>query len=412
MANKKSLLSLMLAALLLLCSCARHIPVSVPDGSKTPSQALEDNNGHKDSVPDSENPPPGSIEPDSENPPPDKKEPDSPHGEEGPSYEAHPAADGDNGDEKNTPPEAESPASQTPEPPDKPQPDTEPLEDISGFSMPEEFFLRLDELLSGYLVNPHCEPDKTPCGCQPELAVDNGDGTVTKDRIVSIYFEDLETKYSFEINPGVHYPVASTVKMPFITLAYQMLEDGRLSPDTVLTYERRHYFGGTGVIVQGDFGQQYTVAQLLTLAITRSDNVAYEMLKDVVSMDEMFDSLRQRGVSHPEDLRKSKQKICLQSAEAYSHILNDYIASDGEYVSLYRQDLLNTRLRLICSSYPVLRKYGWTGFSLHDIAIVEAPHPYILIILTNLDEGTKQDIGLFESISLLVEEYSQSRGEG
>ena len=49
---------------------------------------------------------------------------------------------------------------------------------------------------------------------------------------------------------------------------------------------------------------------------------------------------------------------------------------------------------------------------LHDIAIVEAPHPYILIILTNLDEGTKQDIGLFESISLLVEEYSQSRGEG
>ena len=59
-----------------------------------------------------------------------------------------------------------------------------------------------------------------------------------------------------------------------------------------------------------------------------------------------------------------------------------------------------------------MRKYGWTGFSLHDIAIVEAPHPYILIILTNLDEGTKQDIGLFESISLLVEEYSQSRGEG
>lgn len=277
-----------------------------------------------------------------------------------------------------------------------------------GFSFPEEFNVRLSEILARYSVNVNCDPESEPCGCQPETETTAVDGSIVRDRVMSLYYCDIESGYEIYINPGVHYPIASTVKIPFCVLIYEKIAAGEIDPERILTYEKRHYFGGTGVIVEGDFGQQFTVLELLKLAITRSDNVAYEMLKDLVSWEEFDAYLLENGASHEEDRRRSKQKICSESAKAYGMILRNFLVSDNPYVETFKADLLSTRNKMIVSHYPVYRKYGWTNFAFHDIAYVDAPHPYIFAVLCNMDDAENGEYALIAELSYLFEEYALS----
>lgn len=281
------------------------------------------------------------------------------------------------------------------------------------FVLPEDFDMKVSELMEKYSCNQNCNPETSPCGCLPEqeAVTDEAGNVITpRDRVVSIYFRDMETGFEYTLNDTVHYPVASTVKIPFAIYLYEKIDAGEIDPETVMTYEKRHYFGGTGVIVNGEFGQQYTVAELLKLAITRSDNVAYEMLKDLTTWADFEAYLRENGMMHDEDVRKSKQKICTQSAGAYGRLLAGYLTGGGSSVETFKADLLATRMKMIRSHYPVYRKYGWTNYSFHDIAYVDAPHPYILAILTNLDNGDDEVLAMFRELSYLFEAVRNPEG--
>lgn len=283
---------------------------------------------------------------------------------------------------------------------------------IEEFEFPEEFYTRMDELLLKYGLNEECD-NTLDCTCRPEYEILDEEGNVIEPRkkSVSIYFYDINSGFEYVLNPGAHYPIASTVKIPFCTLIYERIASGELDPETVLTYEERHYFEGTGEIVLGEFGQEYTVSQLLTLAITISDNVAYEMLRDVLNWDDFSQYLTENGCTHEKDIARWKTKICTESAGAYGRILANFLRSDSEYAETFKTDLLNTRLKMLVSDYPIYRKYGWAGYSFHDIAYVEAPRPYILAVLSNLENEENADLVVFRDISRLIEEYSQIKVE-
>lgn len=275
------------------------------------------------------------------------------------------------------------------------------------FSFPEEFYIELDGLIEKYGLNQGCD-GTLECGCLPENETYDEEGNVitARKKTLSLYFMDLNSGFEYELNPGAHYPVASTVKVPFCTFIYRKIDAGEIDPKQVLTYEPRHYFEGTGKIVKGEFGQQFTVSELLELTITNSDNVAYEMLKDLITWQEFSDFLAENGCNHEQDIRQSKQKICTQSAGVYCKIMHDYLKSGG-CAETFGDDLQTANLRMISSNYPVYRKYGWAGFSFHDVAFVDAPRPYLLAIMSNLENIDNSDLPVFRDISMLVEKYSQ-----
>lgn len=293
------------------------------------------------------------------------------------------------------------------------EPPPEEIQPLEEFEFPEEFYTLMDAILEKYQLNLNCECG-ADCACKTEYEVVAEDGTVIepREKVVSVYYYDINSGFEYSLNPGAHYPVASSVKIPFCTMIYKKIAAGELSADTVLTYEKRHYFEGTGVIVQGDFGQEFTVSQLLTLAITRSDNVAYEMLKDLVTWDEFAEYLGAIGCTHPQDVRRSKQKLCCESAGAYGRDLAEFLRSDIEASDVYKADLLNTRVKMIVSDYPIFRKYGWTNFAFHDIAYVDAPRPYVLAVLTNLEGEQQSDYKMYREISQLIEKASQKEKLG
>ncbi len=265
----------------------------------------------------------------------------------------------------------------------------------------DSFYTRLSDLFAKYGINQ--KPD-----IDPELEEKDTSGNVItpRDKCVSVYYYDLETGYELYINEGVHYPVASVVKIPFCTMLYEMITAGELDGEQLLTYEARHKFHGTGVVNKGQYGDQYTVLQLLKLSITESDNTAYEMLKDLVAWEDFERYMQERGSSHSEDTRAKRQKVCLESAGSWGRIMAEFLRSDSPYVETYKYDLTHTKNRMINSTYTVYRKYGWTQYAFHDIAYVEAPRPYVLAVLTNLEGEAREDYSFYYALSALVEEYA------
>lgn len=283
----------------------------------------------------------------------------------------------------------------------------------AAFEFPEEFYTRLNDIFTQFSLNLNCDGDPIKCTCNPEYEALDAEGNVItpRDRCMSIYFYDVETGYEMTVNSGVHYPVASVVKIPYCTMIYEKITAGEIDPELVLTYEKRHYFHGTGLVNKGNYGDTYTVMQLLKLAITESDNTAYEMLKDLVSWDDFTAYCQEAGYTHEEDLRSKKQKLCLESAGASGRLLANFLRSDSEFVDAYKYDLTHTKNKMITSTYTVYRKYGWTNFAFHDVAYIDAPHPYVLVILSNIEGEERPDYTLFANVSMLIEEYSQNRGD-
>lgn len=276
------------------------------------------------------------------------------------------------------------------------------------FSFPEEFFTELQEIFDRYGVNMNCDGNEENCSCDIYNETTDEEGNVTREKVVSIYYMDLETDYSFEINSGVHYPVASCVKIPFVVYLYEKLADGEIDGETVLTYEKRHYMAGTGIIQDGEVGDQYTVMELLELSVIRSDNIAFQMLKDLVDWDEFEEYCQGYGCTHEQDTRLTQEKICTESAGAYARILAQFLESDNPHVETFKSHLAITRIPMIKSSYTLYRKYGWSQYAFHDIAYAEAEHPYILAILTNLEGEDSADYSLYSEISYLIEGYADA----
>ena len=83
-----------------------------------------------------------------------------------------------------------------------------------------------------------------------------------------------------------------------------------------------------------------------------------------------------------------------------------YIESDATYADELRNSLLNSDVPIIMADYPVAQKYGrWDG-NFHDKAIVYAPSPYILVIMSTLDRHNGGAFDEFLEISRFIQEFN------
>lgn len=295
------------------------------------------------------------------------------------------------------------------------------LEMISTFELPEEFYEEFFELLAEAQVNPKCTftfdlPEEeyfSECGCDPMLLAEGdpdstgpSDGTkVAEQRVVSIYFKDLLSGYEFIYNPYPHFPVASVIKLPYLLYVCQKVESGEYSLEDEFEYKEEHFFEGTGIIKEEEYGTMYTLEELLMLSMEKSDNVAYEMLKDYIDSEGFMDYLIENGTPHFEDYRNYKVRLCSQAAGVYAQMLYEYL-STGTELSLKLREWLRTSEAILATTKDktLLHKYGWADISFNDAAYIECEYPYVIGYATNL-EGTWDDFLLLREISLLFEEY-------
>ena len=84
-----------------------------------------------------------------------------------------------------------------------------------------------------------------------------------------------------------------------------------------------------------------------------------------------------------------------------------YNFASSMYGAMLWNDLLNNQFKFISSRYETASKTGWTrGSAWHDMAIVNAKSPFILVILSNRIGWTDQDYADFAYITNIFEEFN------
>ena len=219
---------------------------------------------------------------------------------------------------------------------------------------------------------------------------------------VSVSYKDLNSGYTYTYNGEQKYFIASLIKAPYCMYIYDLVSQGKCDLNKRYTYEARHKAGGTGKIQDMRVGTSFTLEELIGYAIKSSDNVAMNILKENFSVEGYRAYAKGLGLKYPEDIKYGTNgNITAIDAGIYIEAINEFI-HHNIYGTRLKSHMLSTRNSMIIASYPVIRKYGWADASFHDMAIVEAPYPYLLSICTNHDG----DYSAFKKISQLIEEYS------
>ena len=99
----------------------------------------------------------------------------------------------------------------------------------------------------------------------------------------------------------------------------------------------------------------------------------------------------------------------IEEAGIFIGAIFDYVESGGRYSDYFRQSLLNNKYPSLISDYPIAGKSGWTYPSAwHEMAIIYAPSPFVLAILSIHRRGSEEDFRLFGEISMMFQEFNDT----
>ena len=265
-----------------------------------------------------------------------------------------------------------------------------------------------------YESEPAPAPDEEPEPAPPQnqLPPDFNPPTYRIDNLirqadgnVSLLFKNLETGFVHTYNADRVYFGASLNKLNHALYVFELAERGLIDLNHVHTFTEADIRGGTGQIQHMEPGTQFTTRELLRRSMVHSDNVAQHMLiRHTAGISFTYNDFVAQIGANPNFIGNiGAQNTNVHDKAIWMYAIHNYINGDGLHSHYFRAALLATP-GFIMSDYPMARKYGWATASFHDAAIVYAPSPYILIILSDIDEG---DATLFANLSLRVQAFNR-----
>ena len=228
---------------------------------------------------------------------------------------------------------------------------------------------------------------------------------------IAVAFYDYETSLRFAFQGDRWFHAASTFKVGVLFGVLKAAEEGRLKLDDQLQVRNRFrsVVDGSPFRIQRErdadpsvhraIGGSLPIRQLAEVMITRSSNLATNLLLDLVSVDYVRTILEKAGV------RGVKVKRGVEDTIAHEQGINNEVTAEG-LVRLHRllvdDGFLSEELReegfrilsaqefnsMIPARLPkevrVAHKTGEISTHCHDAGIVRAPDrkPYVLSILT------------------------------
>jgi len=243
--------------------------------------------------------------------------------------------------------------------------------------------------------------------------VQNSDGTleekVTKRRPeISLYYEDIENGYTYSYRGDEVYDSASCIKAPYALSLIKAAEaeiaelpagsdysamaaNGEIFYNFAgnsITYVKDMEENGTGKIKDGEIGMVYSHLELLEYMLKYSDNVAYAQLKAAYGIEDMRSQVYTMGL---DSMKKSMSNLSANDGGKIMRAIYDYMESEGMYSEFLYNSMLNSAHTVMIgyavSPAKTAHKYGWDKGAYHDMAIVYDKHPYILVIMSDMDTG-------------------------
>lgn len=234
----------------------------------------------------------------------------------------------------------------------------------------------------------------------------DAEGNVTKPSEeykppVSFYYMDLKTGCSMAYNEEQVFYTASIIKEPYVLWALREIEKAeaenaavgtKFDVNSVFVYTEDKYRSGSGTIQKSEYGTAYSYLELLKLSITQSDNVAFAEIRNIYGRGGFNSFSESLGVVSP---KRSLYSASAREMGAYLEETYRYFESGTKYAEMLKSWMLSTNHRVMIPSAVnparAANKYGWDIEAYHDMAIVFDENPYLLVIMTELDNGSGAD---------------------
>ena len=228
---------------------------------------------------------------------------------------------------------------------------------------------------------------------------------------ISLSVYALNGEKALIYNGQQEYFSACTIKIPWMLYLCKGIDEGKYNKDDILTYEERHYHGGSGTIRYNAYGSKYTVEELINLCLSISDNVAYEMLVQYVDRNDFYayiDTLDCPSLHVPSWSIWSSDSV-VRDYNRIWQVVYEYFGTDTEGAKILKKACTNTKFAygvktLVGEDYS--HKSGdnfGTNCACNDAGIVWAETPYVYAIFTK-SEGTDYDEKIINNVMSIIHE--------
>lgn len=222
----------------------------------------------------------------------------------------------------------------------------------------------------------------------------------------SFYIVSLDDGMTVGYNVDKKFETASSIKAPYALYLYHEIAKGNINVDQRLTYQKRFYNPGTGIVKRSQFGTTYTVKDLIYYSLYESDNIAYQMLHGTFGVKGYNSMLKNLGTKELYLTAGNPwgYTSCRSAALIWQDIYN-FSITNSEGIELL--NILTTgKYNYFKEVLPNTESASKTGFANKDVVetgIVFDNHPYIAIAMAN--RGGR--IGAYTEVIRLIQEINK-----
>ncbi len=237
---------------------------------------------------------------------------------------------------------------------------------------------------------------------------------------VAVVVKNLKTDEEIKINENLVFPSASTIKLAIMTELLNKVNAGKLNLEDKIELTEDMKTGGDGILKELDYGHEFSLKEIMILMIIVSDNMATNILINLLGMDNINEAIVSLGLSNTKLQRKMMDSQAaregrenLITAMDSAHFLELIYYGDAinrEYSNLMLDVLKRQQVRGRLDLYlpeevVIAHKTGDLDNLEHDAGIVYAPdNEYVICVLTNETETNKDGREIIGRISKMVYE--------
>jgi beta-lactamase class A len=214
---------------------------------------------------------------------------------------------------------------------------------------------------------------------------------------IAVYFRDLNNGPTFGIHADKDFIPASLLKVPVMMAYYKNADEDASILNNEIAYNTQIDFGNDGKQLippshEIETGRTYTVNELITRAITQSDNSAITLLITNIDGRRVHELYKMLGVRE-DVLNGPNSYLTVKEYAAFFRILFNasYLSrknSERALQLLTETEYKNGLSAGIPSDVLIAHKFGEGGdarlHQIHDCGIVYYPgHPYLLCVMSS-----------------------------
>lgn len=200
--------------------------------------------------------------------------------------------------------------------------------------------------------------------------------------------------------PDKYFSSCSTVKAPYCLYVAKLISEGKLDPEKSVAYTASDYMTGSGSIKNFNYGTHFRIKTLVEYSISKSDNIAHNMLNSAIGSTGFYDMLSRINCDIP-----TTENLVWPEANATSAVLwwsQIYSFKDEGATGKWLWNLFNinySKIAVALNGKDCRTKTGSSTYCSHETGVVLGDEPYIVAIYTKTSSAYGVSDSYFYSVA-------------